>query len=164
MPKSVSSYYSGIHSSRDGQDDDEDNDQGLTFDCARLRPNTAASSSVFSGRTTRTNHPSEDDLHVDTAPGALADERTSLLGSGGRLSRNYMSNPSSVPATPRSLLGRQSSYAASARMNRNHSRRGSFSKRLVSALASEDRMPESSMYTTLKACHAGSMGIRKDIC
>jgi len=164
MPKSVSSYYSEIHSSRDGQDDDDDdNDEGLTFDSSPLRPNTAASSSVLSGRATQASNPSDADLHENPASGALADERTYLLGSGLRQFQHYKSNRPSVPATPRPLLGRQSSYAASARMNRNLSRRGSFSKRLVSALTSEDRMAESSMYSIPEACLGVLTGIRKGV-
>ena len=130
MPKSVRSY----HSFASGHAHDEADDE---FPRAARRhvesdiPHNSDSEppsplSHFRNRSSRALNQSQ----YTAGP----DETSSLLEhTDGALSMSYRS----VAATPR--FQRQSSWRGSTRLSRNHSRKGSFSQKLVNALGAQRR-------------------------
>lgn len=131
MVRSYSSYYDD--GSRESLQDEEDEVETGENDIQRSR--TVPQSPVFS-RSRRRTRPSEVDL---TASRVTIDETSSLLGHRDGMFRSY----TSAPGTPRPPFPyRQTSYKApgSFKAPRHHSRRGSWSMRLVNRLDEEQRV------------------------
>ncbi|KAF2086452.1 putative voltage-gated chloride channel [Saccharata proteae CBS 121410] len=133
MPKSVSSFYSA---GRSGDGDDEDNSVLTTSGYLDVSTNLDASEraappSPVATRKFKSLRSSEVDLRNRLPNRTMPDETSSLLGNRGE-NRSY-----TAPGTPRPYAGRQNS--GSVKFPRHHSRRESFSARLVNALGAERR-------------------------
>lgn len=132
MPKSVSSYSSIVRSQFEDEEETEH----------RAGDDSVTPTSPVMTRNNRSVRSSWLDLRSHLPRRAETNETTSLLGD----SRNYGTNRSfvslpSAPGTPgaRPHLSRNQStnYISGMKTPRNHSRKGSFSMRLVNALGME---------------------------
>ncbi|KAF1961870.1 voltage-gated protein/chloride channel-like protein [Byssothecium circinans] len=136
MPKSAISYHS-VDQRSDDDDDDDRYDEAAYLE-RQERRDTVSSATPTSPTTTfrpmRRCRASDNDL---TQHGAT--ERSSLLGDAYH-SRSYASMPGTIPGTPR----RHNNQMPTSR-RRRHSRRGSFSQRLVNALGERPQSMENSM-------------------
>ncbi|KAL1635096.1 hypothetical protein SLS56_001848 [Neofusicoccum ribis] len=131
MPKSVSSYYDdAVHSDEEGAEHQTLLDNSGYLDGSD-RP-TAPPSPIASRSKLRATRFSEVDLHNRLHPHRAVDENSSLLGN-----RDHLRAYATSPATPRPRHNRHNS--GSVRRPRHHSRRPSFSNRLVAALGQEQR-------------------------
>ncbi|KAF4314342.1 Chloride channel voltage gated [Botryosphaeria dothidea] len=137
MPKSVSSFYDhdAYSDEADGSDHDTPLNDSSYLATSRVNPSTEPPSpEAERGSKLRATRFSELDLrnrsHLN--PHRAVDERSSLLGHRDN-HRDYVT----TPGTPRPLSGRHNS--GSVRRPRHHSRRPSFSNRLVAALGEEQR-------------------------
>jgi chloride channel 3/4/5 len=127
MPKSVSSYRSAAAESDDRAYDPDDED---LEDSSLITP-----TSPTSARLLRTSQISQAERRGNRLRQRhnIPDEGTSLLGERMGTQRSYASMPGSGQGTPRQYMARQNSF----KIPRQHSRRGSFSMRLVNALGAD---------------------------
>lgn len=149
MPKSVSSYYDdAVHSDEEGAEHQTLLDNSGYLDGSD-RP-TAPPSPIASRSKLRATRFSEVDLHNRLHPHRAVDENSSLLGN-----RDHLRAYATSPATPRPRHNRHNS--GSVRRPRHHSRRPSFSNRLVAALGQEQRQAlRKSAMSLLLPCGADS--------
>ncbi|KAK5162478.1 hypothetical protein LTR04_003652, partial [Oleoguttula sp. CCFEE 6159] len=132
MPKSVKSYCSATQSREEAEDNTERNSDDRS-DQSRTPTSPTASRRVQSTRA------SDLDLRSRLPSPLQLDENSSLLASADGPLSSYKSAPSSASDTSRPLSHIQTSYAASIRIPRNHSRHGSFGLRLANALGVDRR-------------------------
>lgn len=142
MPKSVSSCYSSVPGRDDDRDDDGDGGDSTPQEHHHIR--TVPSSPQALRKTNRSTRTSELDLRSHLPSRPQLDERSSLLGNRQGLNRSYTTGsvPNSVPGTPRPFGTRRNSRTPITRLPKYHSRTGSFSMRLVSALDAEGRQEQ----------------------